>query len=310
MELHTCLASDVSAFDFKRSDLVRLEEDLPGVNLRFHETTAGFLAAGTAAEYVLTWEFDAAWYARFLHLKKIFTPAAGRDWVAADPRGSVEVIHGTFHGRLLGESLLGAMLFMNRRMPDMIRNFERRKWDRNIQQDCRLLANQTVLILGLGRIGGECARLLLALGARVVGIKRDPSSPPPGLAGVDVRSASELDATLPEADHVAVLLPAGAGTDRILDETRLRKCRPGAYIYNFGRGNAVASDDLARAADHIGGAFLDVTDREPLDSSSPLWSLNNIMITPHSSCIYREYKEAFVEEVIAHLGRRPVRHKA
>lgn len=304
MKLHTCLASDVSGFDFKHSDLVRLEEQLPGVELRFHETTAEFLAAGTAADCVLTWEFDASWYPRFLHLKTIFTPAAGRDWVAPDPHGKVAVMHGTFHGRLLGESLLGAMLFMNRRMPDMIRNFELRKWDRNLQQDCRLLANQTVLILGLGHIGGECARLLLTLGARVIGIKRDPSSAPPDLAGVDVRPVSELDATLPEADHVAVLLPAGPGTDRILDETRLRKCRPGVYIYNFGRGNALASDDLVRAADHIGGAFLDVTDREPLDSSSPLWSLHNVMITPHSSCIYREYKEAFVEEVIAHLVSR------
>lgn len=304
MELHTCLASDVNGFDFQRSDLVRLEEQLPGVELRFHDTTAGFLAAGTTADCVLTWEFDAAWYPRFRRLKTILTPAAGRDWVAADPVGRVAVIHGTFHGRLLGESLLGAMLFMNRRMPDMIRNFELRKWDRNLQQDCRLLANQTVLILGLGRIGGECARLLLALGARVIGIKRDPSSPPPGLAGVDVRAVAELDATLPEVDHVVVLLPADASTDRILDETRLRKCRPGVYIYNFGRGNALASDDLARAADHIGGAFLDVTDREPLDRSSPLWSLGNIMITPHSSCIYREYKEAFVDEVIAHLVSR------
>ncbi len=304
MELHTCLASDVSGFDFKRNDLDRLQEQLPGIDLRFHETTARFLAAGTTADCVLTWEFDAAWYARFPHLKKIFTPAAGRDWVAADPDGRVEVIHGTFHGRLLGESLLGAVLFMNRRMPDMIRNFEGRRWDRNIQQDCRLLTNQTVLILGLGHIGAECARLLLSLGARVIGIKRDPSSPPPGLAGVDVRPVSELDAALPEADHVVLLLPADTSTDRILDETRLRKCRPGVYVYNFGRGNALASHDLTQAADHIGGAFLDVTDREPLDPSSPLWSLDNIMITPHSSCIYREYKEAFVEEVIAHLAPR------
>lgn len=304
MEVHACLSSDVDAFDFKREDLARLAARFPGMTLRVHSDPAGFLDAGGSADYLLTWEFDASWYPRCPNLKGIFTPAAGRDWVAADPEGRVEVRHGTFHGRLLGESLLGAMLFMNRRLPGMIGNFQRREWDRNIQAGCRLLANQTVLILGLGHIGSECARLLRALGARVIGVKRDPTRLPGPLESVDVRPAAELDAVLPEADHVAVLLPGDTSTDRILDEARLRMCKPGVYIYNFGRGNAVASDDLVKASDHIGGAFLDVVDEEPLDPASPLWSLDNIMITPHSSCIYREYKEAFIDEVIEHLKHR------
>lgn len=279
-------------------------ERFPRATLRVHENTAGLLAGAPTADHVLTWEFDRSWYARCPRLETVFTPAAGRDWVAADPAGRVEVIHGTFHGRLLAESLLGAILYMNRRMPDMIRNFQRRAWDRNIQQDCRLLANQTVLIIGLGHIGAECARLFRSLGAGVIGIKRDPFRLPGPLADVDVRPAGELDAALPEADHVVAILPGDASTDRILDEPRLRKCRPGACVYNFGRGNAIASDDLVKAGDHIGGAFLDVVDEEPLDPTSPLWSLDNVMITPHSSCVYREYKEAFVEEVIAHLSQR------
>jgi D-2-hydroxyacid dehydrogenase (NADP+) len=304
MELHACLSSDVRAFDFRPEDLARLENELCSASLRCHDSHDALLAGAGNADYVLTWEFNQAWYPRFPRLKAIFTPAAGRDWVAADPAGRVEFIHGTFHGRLLAESLLGAILYMNRSMPGMIRNFSRREWDRNIQQDCRLLANQAVLIVGLGRIGSECARILRPLGPRIIGIKRDPSTLRVPLEGVDVRPVSELEAALPEADHVAVILPGDTSTDRILDARRLGLCKAGAYVYNFGRGNAIASDDLAEAAGHIGGAFLDVTDEEPLDPASPLWSLDNVMITPHSSCVYREYRQAFIEEVAAHLGQR------
>lgn len=309
MEIHSFLTSEVSAFDFKHDDLVRLEQRFSRISLKVHEHHSDLLEAAATADFLLTWEFDEAWYPRFPNLKTIFTPAAGNDWVAADPTGRVELIQGTFHGRLLAESLLGAMLFMNRRMPEMIRSFQRREWDRNIQRNCRLLANQTVLIIGLGHIGSECARVLKSLGVRVIGVKRDPSRLPAALEGVEVRPATELEAVLPEADHVAVILPGNENTDRILDESRLRMCKPGACIYNFGRGNAVAGDDIVKASDHIGGAFLDVVDQEPLGPDSPLWTLDNVMITPHSSCVYKEYKVAFVDEVIGHLSQRIARHE-
>ncbi|MGA8261973.1 MAG: NAD(P)-dependent oxidoreductase [Arenicellales bacterium] len=298
------MKSEVGAFDFEHQDLAPLQRQFPGLRVTAHENRAHLLDAAGTADYLLTWEFEEDWYPRFSRLKAIFTPAAGRDWVAADPEGRVELIHGTFHGRLLAESLLGAMLFMNRRMPDMIMNFERREWDRNIQKDCRLLANQTVLIIGLGHIGGECARMLKAFGTAVIGVKRDPSRLPMALDGVQVRSVNDLESLLPKADHVAVILPGDASTDRTLDERRLRLCKPGVFIYNFGRGNAIAGEDIVKARDHIGGAFLDVVDEEPLPPDSPLWSLDHVMITPHSSCVYREYKEAFIEEVISCLTQR------
>jgi len=304
MEVHACLASEVLAFGFARDDLAPLEQRFPQLRLTCHRDSEALLEAATDADYLLAWHFNSAWYAGFPRLKALFTPAAGADWVAPDPSGRVELVHGAFHGRLLGESLLSAVLFMNHRMPAMIDNFRRRAWDRNLQKDCRLLRNQTVLIVGLGHIGSECARLLQPLGPRIIGVKRDPSRRVMPLDGVEVRPASELDELLPQADHVAVVLPGGPETDRLLDEARLRRCRPGALIYNFGRGNALAVQDLVNASDHIGGAFLDVTDPEPLPPDSPLWSLDNVMITPHSSCIYDDYRRAFVDEVIGHLERR------
>ena len=304
MELHSCLWNDVNAFNFAANDLAPIRNNFADLKIVFHHDAAGFPGSAKNAEYLLTWEFLSSWYSSCPVLKTIFTPAAGSDWVEEDPRGRVELVHGTFHGRILGESLLSAILFMNHRMPDMIHNFRSRAWDRNLQQSCRLLRNQVVLIIGLGHIGSECAELLQGVGATVIGIKRNPNQLTKELTGIDIRPVEELEATLSEADHVVLLLPGDRGTDRLLNLERLHCCKPGVYIYNFGRGNAIANSDLLAAKHHIGGAFLDVVEQEPLDSKSPLWDMENIMITPHSSCIYREYKSAFIEEVVNHLSKR------
>ena len=83
---------------------------------------------------------------------------------------------------------------------------------------------------------------------------------------------------------------------------RLLTCKPGAIRYNIGRGNALRSTDLLDHWDRLGGAFLDVTEEEPLLAESPLWQLNNIIITSHSSCVYEDYRRLFVNEVIDKLG--------
>ncbi len=80
--------------------------------------------------------------------------------------------------------------------------------------------------------------------------------------------------------------------------------KEGAYIYNFGRGNSLIAEDLIPALrdGRLGGAFLDVTEEEPLPADSPLWSEANVVITPHSSCVCSEYKAGFVEELVPRLG--------
>jgi D-2-hydroxyacid dehydrogenase (NADP+) len=306
MELHTCLWNEVAAFDFNDSDFAPLRAAFPHARLVSHRSPDEALRAAHTITTLLTWEFDVSWYERCPLLTTIMTPAAGTDWVAPDPAGRVRLVHGTFHGPILCESLLGAILFMNHRMPDMIRNFEHRRWDRNLQADCRLLRNQTVVIIGLGHIGAECARTLHDFGARVIGIKRQPARLTQSLPGVEVRSLDELDKSLGEADHLILLLPGDKSTNRFLTREHLLRCKRGVYVYNFGRGNALPSDVIAACARHIGGAFLDVLDEEPLPADSPLWKLPNVMITPHSSCIYREYKSAFIDEVISVISKDPL----
>jgi len=97
-------------------------------------------------------------------LDLILTPAAGNDWIEPDPKGRVELLHGSFRGPILAESLLQTILFMNQQMPRMLTNFENHSWNTNIQTESRLLSQQTVLIIGFGNIGSYCAVRIKDLG--------------------------------------------------------------------------------------------------------------------------------------------------
>lgn len=300
MEIHTFLVDeDASSLNFSSADLMALDRALPGHQLYHHTTSASLLNAAASADYIVTWKFEAGWYASCSNLRGIFTPAAGRDWIATDPSGNVAVSHGTFHGPILGESLLSAVLFMNHRMPDMIRNFRAQSWDRNLQSTSRLLSQQTVLIVGLGHIGTYCARMLKPLTNRIIGVRRNvPTRSEFECVGVD-----QLPDMLPLADHVVLLLPGETQTNRFLNGERLAMMKPGSFVYNFGRGNSLVAADLIPALGRLGGAFLDVTETEPLPPDSALWHQHNVFITPHSSCMYQDYTTRFIAEIAEQLNR-------
>lgn len=300
MELHTCLWNDVQAFSFSDEDLTPIVTRFPALKVVRHTTHQQFLDQAHRADLVLTWDFESAWYAGCPKLKAVLTPAAGNDWAQADPDNRVDLIHGSFHGEILAESLLGAMLFMNHKMPDMLLNQARTGWDRNLQTTTRLLANQQVLIIGFGHIAQACARLIESTGAHVTGVRRNLEGAQASASRIE--HIDKLPELLPQSDHVVLLLPETKETDRFMDSERLRMMKQGSYLYNFGRGNSLLPSDLLAHMDHLGGAFLDVTEVEPLPPDSPLWHHPKITITPHSSCIYREYKELFITEVIARIA--------
>ena len=298
MELHSCLWHEVQAFNFQPEDLDPIPAALPGCELIHHSSAESFLANSSNASILLTWEFPVSWYEHCRNLKLILTPAAGQDWIEYSATGEPKVIHGTFHGEILAESLLSAILYMNHQMPGMLQNFRDRQWNRDLQLTSRLLRDQTVLIIGYGNIGERCGQLIRATGASVIGVRRDVTK---CTDGTPVYSIEKLEELLPKSDHVVLILPGNESTERFMNIERLQQCKPGAVIYNFGRGNALYSEDLVRSWDHLGGAFLDVTDVEPLPEHSPLWQLDNVMITPHSSCIYENYRQMFVEEAIQNI---------
>ena len=136
-------------------------------------------------------------------------------------------------------------------------------------------------VLGLGDIGGDYARKVHALGAHVIGVRRTNRNKPDYLD--EQHTMDDLDTLLGRADIVAMVLPGGSATNHIMDERRLRLMKKGAYLINVGRGNAIDPDGLYKVLKdgHLGGCGLDVTEPEPLPADSPLWELENLVITPH-----------------------------
>jgi glyoxylate/hydroxypyruvate reductase A len=155
---------------------------------------------------------------------------------------------------------------------------DERRWSRLEQ---RLASDRTIGILGLGELGSDAARKLVALGFNVVGWSRRPKTLP------GVTCLTELDAVLERSDVVVCLLPLTKQTRGLLNERALRKIRLGGAVINVARGGHVVAEDLMAVLDsgHLAHAYLDVFEHEPLPREHPLWSQPAITVTPHTAAL-------------------------
>lgn len=189
------------------------------------------------------------------------------------------------HATNISEHVLGMMLYFARNFSELVRHQISGEWRGD---ESRLhvfeLSGQTLHVAGYGEIGRELAAKAKALGMRVTAVRRQPAQTDQGAAD-HVAGFDQLDVLIGEADHVAICMPQTAETAGMFDARRLSKMKPGAYLYNIGRGAIVDTDALVEALrdGHLAGAGLDVTEPEPLPSNSPLWSMSNVLITAHTA---------------------------
>ncbi len=156
-----------------------------------------------------------------------------------------------------------------------------RQWKKDAQGFPTVdLKSATALIVGVGGIGQETAKLLQPCGTRVLGVDARWEWETPG---VERHSPNELDSLLPEADFVIVTLPHTPETEGMWNRDRFKKMKPTGYYINIGRGMTTKLADLADAikAGELAGAGLDVFDQEPLPEDHRLWTMDNVMLTPH-----------------------------
>ncbi len=149
------------------------------------------------------------------------------------------------------------------------------------QLEQKLASDRTVGLLGLGELGADAARKLVALGFRVTGYSRRPKE----IEGV--RRVTDLQLFLEQTDALVCLLPLTPQTRGILNSETFRRLKQGACIINLARGGHVVTADLIRALDsgHLSRAYLDVFDEEPLPPESPLWRHPAVTITPHIAAL-------------------------
>lgn len=192
------------------------------------------------------------------------------------------------HGGTLAEFSVFTVLAGAKGLPRLLADQRSRTWPDRWQM--RQLDEMTVLIVGLGGIGAECARRFQALGAEVWGTTRsgDP------VEGVDrLVPLDELVAAVSEVDAIVVTLPGTAQTHHLIGEDVLAAVKPGMILTNVGRGTVIDEQALLAALDdgRIAFAGLDVFEKEPLDAASPLWDHPNVLVSPHTAALNSNEEE-------------------
>jgi phosphoglycerate dehydrogenase-like enzyme len=212
------------------------------------------------------------------------------------------------HRDPLAEFALFGVLAGAKQLPRLVAQQAARDWsDRWLMGQ---LSEQTVLVVGLGGIGGRTVELLTAFGATVVGTSRRPRE----LPGVEVIHPDELVSVAGRVDAVICTLPGTEATAGLLGGEFFAALKPGATVVNVGRGMVIDEPALIAAlqSGQVGFAALDVFAVEPLPADSPLWSMPNVLISPHSAALSKQedwrIAELFCDNATRLLDGRPLRN--
>jgi phosphoglycerate dehydrogenase-like enzyme len=185
----------------------------------------------------------------------------------------------------IGAHILAFVLAFARGFQIYLPQQMRREWKQAEREsgDVVNLHEATALIVGIGGIGSEAARLLAACGVKVIGLDERRPDKPPGVT--EMYRGNALDEQLPRADFVILTVPHTPETEGFMNRARFQRMKKSAFFINIGRGMTTKLDDLSAAlkAGEIAGAGLDVFEQEPLPADHPLWTQPGVLITPHTA---------------------------
>jgi phosphoglycerate dehydrogenase-like enzyme len=214
------------------------------------------------------------------------------------------------HGTPLAEFALVGLLAGAKTLPRLLAQQRDHVWSG--RWEMKQLSEHTVLVLGLGGIGSEVARLLAGLGVTVLGTSRH-ERPVPHVSEL-VRPDRIVEAAS-RVDAVVVALPGTDATQRMLGSAFFDAAQPGLTVVNVGRGTVIDEDALLAALDNgqVGFAALDVVAQEPLAASSPLWDRPNVLVSPHTAALNEaedlRIAELFADNATRFLDGRPLRNR-
>jgi phosphoglycerate dehydrogenase-like enzyme len=195
------------------------------------------------------------------------------------------------HGPVVAEHAIALMIALAKRLPSAVRYQQQHVW---AQEQISYqhphpteLAGSTLGVIGFGAIGSEVARSAAALGMRVLVVRQHPGKNNDALSlpAIKTFGLDRLDEVIAQSDFLVLAAPLTEMTRHLINDERLARMKPTAYIVNVSRGALIEQAALTDALRNhrIGGAGLDVFDHEPLPADSPLWDLDNLLITPHTA---------------------------
>lgn len=261
-----------------------------------------------ATDAIIAWSVPPEMLAAAPRLRWIHSSGAGvnsYDLRAIAERGIVLTNSSGVAAPNMAEHVLAMMLAMARRIPRLVDAQRAREWrDHETHREVAELLGETLLVVGTGDIGCAVAVRAAAFGMQVHGVRRRAEGSMPECFW-SIRAIDALKDALAEADHVVVTLPETASTRRLFDAAALEAMKPGAVLYNVGRGAVIDTGALVDAlqSGHLCGAGLDVTDPEPLPADSPLWAMDNVLITAHTSGSTPRYWDRLVELIAENIRR-------
>jgi phosphoglycerate dehydrogenase-like enzyme len=203
----------------------------------------------------------------------------------------------------IAQTAITGLLALARGFPRWMVAQRSRKWDPERKVLPRDLRGQTAVVVGLGRIGAEIARLGRALGLKVIGIRRSPQRA--GDPVDELHPPGALPGLLARCDWLIIACPLTHETRAMVNAAMLSALPRGARMINVARGEIVSEPALIEAlsSGHLAGAYLDVFETEPLPAASPLWDMPNVLVTPHNSSAASGNDERVLAIFLDNLGR-------
>lgn len=242
-------------------------------------------------------------------LRFIQSISSGMDQYSKEQLGAKKVRLASAAGvnaRAVAEHAMALILAVARRLPEARDNQDKKTWRGMIGDLAERedeLGGKTLLVVGMGRIGSHLARLARAFDMKVIGIRRDPAQ---GSSGADsIHAMGDLVKLVPQADFVALTCALTPETTGLMSASAFAAMKPSSVFVNVARGRV--ADEVAlietMKAGRIWAAALDVTADEPLPPASPLWTMPNVFITPHTAGETRRYEDNVLDILMENLER-------
>lgn len=230
-------------------------------------------------------------------LKWLQSWSAGVDYMPLDKMSAKNIALTSangVHAFPISETIFALMLGLTRKIHTYVKNQQAKTW---FHEHLKLEIHQKTLgIIGVGAIGKETAKIAKAFGMKVIGVRH---SGKPEENVDEMYTVDQLLSVLPRCDYVAVTLPLTNETRHLFGEAQFKAMKPSAFFINIGRGEIVREQDLISALQNgeLAGAGLDVFATEPLPADSPLWEMENVIVTPHTAGATEHYNQRVIYDI-------------